>query len=78
MVFQNASYGGRISELEERMRRERDEFRIRLEQKDAEIAELRQNLDDQAMEYADLLEIKIRLDREIDAYRKLLEGEEAR
>ncbi|XP_071118267.1 lamin Dm0-like [Haliotis cracherodii] len=75
---ENASYGGRISELEERMRRERDEFLIRLEQKDAEIAELRQNLDDQAMEYADLLEIKIRLDREIDAYRKLLEGEEAR
>ncbi len=67
-----------MSELEERMRRERDEFLIRLEQKDAEIAELRQNLDDQSIEYADLLEIKIRLDREIDAYRKLLEGEEAR
>lgn len=60
------------------MSRERDEFRLRLAQKDDEIAELRLTLDEQSQEYADLLDIKIRLDREIAAYRKLLESEETR
>lgn len=47
-------------------------------QKDTEIIDLRQALDDQTKEYADLLDIKLRLDSEIEAYRKLLEGEEER
>lgn len=60
------------------MAREREEFRMRLAQKDDEIAELRLTLEEQMQEYSDLLDIKIRLDREIDAYRKLLESEETR
>ena len=60
------------------MAREREEFRLRLAQKDDEIAELRLTLEEQMQEYSDLLDIKIRLDREIDAYRKLLESEETR
>ena len=60
------------------MNRERDEFRLRLAQKDDELAELRLTLDEQLQEYSDLLDIKIRLDREIDAYGKLLQSEETR
>ncbi|KAK7116770.1 lamin Dm0-like [Littorina saxatilis] len=75
---ENAGYDLRIRDLENQLAREREEFRIRLAAKDDELAELRLTLEEQLAEYGDLLEIKIRLDREIDAYRKLLESEESR
>jgi len=53
-------------------------FEQRLLQKDTEIMDLRQSLDDQTKEYGDLLDVKLRLDSEIEAYRKLLESEEDR
>nr|KAG5687541.1 hypothetical protein BaRGS_013643 [Batillaria attramentaria] len=75
---ENAGYELRLRDIENQMARERDEFRVRLAQKDDELADLRLTLEEQTQEYSDLLEIKIRLDREIDAYRKLLETEESR
>lgn len=75
---ENAGYELRIRDLEKQMAREREEFRLRLAQKDDELADLRLTLEEQSQEYSDLLDIKIRLDREIDAYRKLLETEESR
>lgn len=77
-LLQNATYEGRLQDLEGQLKREREMFRLELTSKTTEIAELRQSLDEQTQEYADLLDIKIKLDREIEAYRKLLEGEELR
>ena len=77
-TVQTAGYELRIQDLENQLAREREEFRLRLAQKDDELAELRLTLEEQMQEYSDLLDIKIRLDREIDAYRKLLESEETR
>uniref|UniRef100_A0A0B7AB85 LTD domain-containing protein n=1 Tax=Arion vulgaris TaxID=1028688 RepID=A0A0B7AB85_9EUPU len=68
----------RIHDLEKQLAREREDFRSRLQQRDFEITNLRTQVEDLEIEYANLLEIKIKLDREIEAYRKLLESEESR
>ncbi|GFS18928.1 lamin, partial [Elysia marginata] len=73
-----ACYEQRIKDLEKTLARERDDFRGRLAQRDSEISSLRTQLEDLEIELANLLEIKIKLDREIEAYRKLLESEETR
>ncbi|XP_076465893.1 lamin Dm0-like [Babylonia areolata] len=75
---ENAGFELRLRDLESQLEREREEFRLRLAQKDDELADLRLTLEEQMVEYSDLLDIKIRLDREIAAYRKLLESEETR
>ncbi|XP_050402464.1 prelamin-A/C [Patella vulgata] len=75
---ENAGYESRIRELEGQLSRDRDMYMGRLHTKDIELSHLREELDTQLKEYAELLEIKIKLDREIMAYRKLLEGEEER
>ncbi|XP_051920424.1 lamin-A-like [Hippocampus zosterae] len=68
----------KVRELEDTLSRERDLMRRRIEDKDREMAKMHARLQQQLDDYQELLDIKLTLDMEINAYRKLLEGEEER
>ena len=64
--------------MENQLSREQEEHANALDMRDAEIRRLREALEEQISEFKDLMDIKIALDAEIAAYRKLLEAEETR
>uniref|UniRef100_A0A8P4FYP9 Lamin B2 n=1 Tax=Dicentrarchus labrax TaxID=13489 RepID=A0A8P4FYP9_DICLA len=75
---QAAASEDRIRELEEILSAEREKHRRANEGKEQEMSELRERMNAQLSEYQELLDVKLALDMEINAYRKLLEGEEHR
>ena len=60
--------------LDDQQRRANDTINLR----DEEIRTLRDNMEEQLAQYEDLMGVKVALDMELAAYRKLLEGEEVR
>lgn len=56
----------------------RDDYDVRISQRDKRITELQGEIDRLLTEYQDLFDLKVQLDTELKAYQNLLEGEESR
>ena len=77
-VIKIASLESRLREMEDKLRKATAKYETDLIEKDKEIDSSRKELSTLLLDYQELYDIKIGLDMEIEAYRKLLESEEKR
>ncbi|KAF7635054.1 hypothetical protein Mgra_00005495 [Meloidogyne graminicola] len=68
----------RVKELEAMLRRAHEDADIRIQQRDDQISQLQSEIDNLTNDYQDLLDLKVKLDTELNAYHQMLEQEEAR
>lgn len=74
----NKSLNERVKDLEKLLEQERKWHENALQEKEKELNALQEKIKDNMKEYQDLHDVKVALDFEIDAYHKLLDGEESR